>query len=174
MAFPDTIDSFATLTDNVDTIFASIPNERGTAITNIETALGTSLSNIFITGEVRMFGGPIADIPTGWLFCNGAAVSRTTYADLFEVIGTGYGAGDTTTTFNLPDLRDFHFVGASEDASGVAISNISGSSEKTGGSVTSDSASSTGGAQSGGNAGSNTHTHSFYLPYVAVTPMIKT
>lgn len=174
MAFPDTIDSFATLTDNVDTIFAAVPNERGTAITNIETALGTSLSNIFITGEVRMYGGAIADIPSGWLFCNGAAVSRTTYADLFEIVGTGYGVGDGSTTFNLPDLRDFAIVGASEDASGVAISNVSGSSEKTGGSNTSGSASSTGGAQSGGNAGSNTHSHTFTVPFVAVVPMIKT
>lgn len=43
--------------------------------------------------------------PTGWLKCNGAAVSRTTYADLFAVIGTTYGAGNGSTTFNLPDFR---------------------------------------------------------------------
>lgn len=43
--------------------------------------------------------------PSGWLLCSGAAVSRTTYADLFAVIGTTYGAGDGSTTFNLPDLR---------------------------------------------------------------------
>ena len=41
----------------------------------------------------------------GWLKCAGAAVSRTTYADLFAVIGTAFGAGDGTTTFNLPDCR---------------------------------------------------------------------
>lgn len=43
--------------------------------------------------------------PSGWLLCSGAAVSRTTYAALFAVIGTTYGAGDGSTTFNLPDLR---------------------------------------------------------------------
>jgi microcystin-dependent protein len=43
--------------------------------------------------------------PTGWLFCNGAAVSRSTYSALFAAIGTTFGAGDGTTTFNLPDLR---------------------------------------------------------------------
>ena len=44
-------------------------------------------------------------VPSGYLECNGAAVSRTTYAALFSVIGTTYGAGNGTTTFNLPDLR---------------------------------------------------------------------
>lgn len=43
--------------------------------------------------------------PANWLICDGAAVSRTTYASLFAVIGTTYGAGNGTTTFNLPDLR---------------------------------------------------------------------
>lgn len=45
------------------------------------------------------------EVPTGWLQCNGAAVSRTTYARLFKKIGTKYGAGDGSTTFNLPDLQ---------------------------------------------------------------------
>lgn len=43
--------------------------------------------------------------PSGWLMCYGQAVSRTTYAVLFSVIGTTYGAGDGSTTFNLPDAR---------------------------------------------------------------------
>ena len=43
--------------------------------------------------------------PTGWLKANGAAVSRTTYAALFGALGTTFGAGDGSTTFNLPDLR---------------------------------------------------------------------
>jgi microcystin-dependent protein len=43
--------------------------------------------------------------PDGWLLCNGAAVSRTTYSALFNVIGTSYGQGDNSTTFNLPDYR---------------------------------------------------------------------
>lgn len=45
------------------------------------------------------------EVPTGWLQCNGAAVSRTTYARLFKKIGTKYGVGDGSTTFNLPDLQ---------------------------------------------------------------------
>lgn len=45
------------------------------------------------------------EVPTGWLQCNGAEVSRTTYARLFGKIGTKYGAGNGSTTFNLPDLQ---------------------------------------------------------------------
>lgn len=55
-------------------------------------------------GSIMPYGG--AAIPTGWLLCNGQAVSRTTYADLFAVIGTAYGVGDGSTTFNIPDLRE--------------------------------------------------------------------
>ncbi|MFH1717508.1 MAG: tail fiber protein [Planctomycetota bacterium] len=54
-------------------------------------------------GVFLPYGG--ASAPTGWLLCNGAAVSRTTYADLFSAIGVGYGIGDSSTTFNLPDMR---------------------------------------------------------------------
>ena len=43
--------------------------------------------------------------PDGYLLCDGSAVSRTTYADLFDVIGTTYGAGDSSTTFNVPQLQ---------------------------------------------------------------------
>ena len=56
------------------------------------------------TGIVVPWGS--ASIPSGFLECNGQAVSRSTYAALFAVVGTTYGAGDTTTTFNVPDLTD--------------------------------------------------------------------
>lgn len=45
-------------------------------------------------------------VPSGFLECDGSAVSRTTYATLFAVIGTTYGSGDGSTTFNIPDLQD--------------------------------------------------------------------
>ena len=48
---------------------------------------------------------PTASAPSGYLNCDGSAVSRSTYADLFGVIGTTYGVGDGSTTFNLPDLE---------------------------------------------------------------------
>lgn len=55
------------------------------------------------TGAIFSF--PLETPPTGYLACDGSAVSRTTYADLFAVLGTSYGAGDGSTTFNLPDYR---------------------------------------------------------------------
>lgn len=60
-------------------------------------------------GTVVHFAGATA--PDGWLACDGAAVSRTTYATLFAVMSTGYGVGDGSTTFNLPDLRERVAVG---------------------------------------------------------------
>ena len=63
-----------------------------------------------MAGMIQMFAG--SSVPSGWLLCNGAAVSRTTYARLFAVIGTTYGTGDGSTTFNLPDMRDRMAVGA--------------------------------------------------------------
>lgn len=66
--------------------------------------LGVQLtSNNILPGTVQLYAG--ATVGSGWLECNGAAVSRTTYADLFTAIGTTWGAGDGSTTFNLPDLR---------------------------------------------------------------------
>lgn len=62
------------------------------------------------TGMISMYGGTAA--PTGFLPCDGAAVSRTTYAALFTVIGTSYGVGDGTTTFNVPDGRGRTFIGS--------------------------------------------------------------
>ena len=53
------------------------------------------------TGAIMAFN----DVPEGWLECNGAAVSRTTYARLFAKVGTKWGAGDGSTTFNLPNLE---------------------------------------------------------------------
>jgi microcystin-dependent protein len=53
-----------------------------------------------------------ATSPEGWLLCNGAAVSRTTYANLWALVGTTYGSGDGTTTFNVPDMRSRMPIGA--------------------------------------------------------------
>lgn len=59
-------------------------------------------STSVIVGEVQMFAG--ATPPANWLFCNGAAVSRTQYRALFQTIGGIYGAGDGATTFNVPNM----------------------------------------------------------------------
>lgn len=59
-----------------------------------------------------------ANIPGGWLECDGAAISRTDYAALFNEIGTTYGVGDGSTTFNIPDLRG-EFVRGFDNGAGV-------------------------------------------------------
>jgi len=68
-------------------------------------------------GIVKMWGGDLASPPAGYLTCDGSAVSRTTYADLFTVIGTTYGAGDGSTTFNLPNFTNRFPYGANEGSS---------------------------------------------------------
>lgn len=55
-------------------------------------------------GTINMYAGAVADIPTGWLLCDGSAVSRTTYAQLFAVLDTEYGVGDGSGTFNVPNF----------------------------------------------------------------------
>lgn len=66
--------------------------------------------------------------PTGWLSANGAAVSRTTYAALFAAIGTTFGAGDGSTTFNLPDMRG-EFMRGWDNGRGVDSGRVFGSSQ---------------------------------------------
>lgn len=63
-------------------------------------------------GIVMPFAGLVA--PEGWLLCDGSAVSRNDYADLFAAIGTVYGAGDGSSTFNVPDLSGRVIIGVSE------------------------------------------------------------
>ena len=82
-------------------------------------------------GMVTSWAGAHSNVPTGWLLCDGSAVSRTTYADLFAIIGTNHGAGDGATTFNLPDYLTYWLVGApsslatAPDPSGLPASWVS-------------------------------------------------
>jgi len=76
-------------------------------------------------GVIWDFGGPESEIPSGWLACYGQAVSRTTYADLFDTIGTTWGAGDGSTTFNVPDLRG-RVTAGQDDMGGVSANRLTG------------------------------------------------
>lgn len=67
-------------------------------------------------------------VPAGWLKANGATVSRTTYAALFAVIGTTYGAGDGSTTFQLPDYRGY-FLRSWDDGRGIDSGRVLGSTQ---------------------------------------------
>ena len=77
-----------------------------------KAAGGVSNSNAPI-GAIFPYGGSPA--PSGYLMCDGSAVSRTDYSALFAVIGTSFGAGDGSTTFNVPDLRESVPVGIGEN-----------------------------------------------------------
>ena len=120
---------------SVDLKLAIFPNEVGqdfksmglkmnadkTSYAYCPTPAANSNNNHIATTEwVRSYTLPtgalipsLATSMTGYLLCNGAAVSRTTYANLFSIIGTKFGAGDGSTTFNLPDFRNRVFWGAS-------------------------------------------------------------
>ena len=81
-------------------------------------------------GSISLFAGSTA--PTGWLICDGSAVSRTTYANLFSVIGTTYGTGDGSTTFNIPNLKGKVPVGLnSSDTSFDTLGETGGEKEHT-------------------------------------------
>lgn len=86
--------------------------------------------DILPTGAIIPFAGN--DIPSGYLLCNGATVSRTTYSKLYSAIGTTYGSGDGSTTFNLPNLTD-KFIQGSNTAGTVksaGLPNITGDVEE--------------------------------------------
>ena len=78
-------------------------------------------------GTVQMFAGNT--IPAGWLLCDGSAVSRTDYAKLFSAIGTTWGTGDGSTTFNLPNSIGRFAEGAATSGSykSAGLPNITGS-----------------------------------------------
>jgi microcystin-dependent protein len=82
------------------------------------------------TGFILAFG--VAAPPSGWLACNGSAVSRTTYSALYALIGTTYGAGNGSSTFNVPDLRGRTLIGTDGLAAGSFTANL-GSLDNTGG-----------------------------------------
>lgn len=143
------------MTDEVDTITtimlvdasvsdAKIASVSPTKITpqgtgsglDADTVGGRPPASFLLAGEVRLWAGPTTAVPSGWLLCDGAAVSRTTYATLFGVIGTIYGPGDGSTTFNLPDLRDRSPIGAAQDDLGVPKTGVTGTLTQSGGEAT--------------------------------------
>lgn len=99
----------------LDTVYEAINGNIDDA--NIKGAAGIAYSKIDFAGSnpfipsgiILSYGGAVA--PTGWLLCQGQAVSRTTYTNLFAVLGESYGAGDGSTTFNLPNLKGKIAVG---------------------------------------------------------------
>lgn len=95
-------------------------NMNGQAITNV--AVGNTPGSVATLAQAMPIGAVIdfagAALPAGWALCHGQEVSRVTYADLYTLIGNTYGAGNGTTTFNLPDARGR--VVAGKDNGGAA------------------------------------------------------
>ena len=85
----------------------------------------TPASIAFSPGMIMPYTGVVA--PTGWLLCYGQAISRTTYAALYAVMQDSYGAGDGSTTFNLPDLRGRTIAGK-DDMGGVSANRLTNQS----------------------------------------------
>jgi len=93
---------------------------------------GFTRQPIFPPGILADFAGTA--VPAGWLACDGSAVSRTTYAELFNAIGETWGAGDGSTTFNVPDFRRRVAVGSGGTGSGTlgnAVGNTGGAETVT-------------------------------------------
>jgi len=80
-------------------------------------------------GVITAYGG--ASAPSGWLMCTGSAVSRTTYADLFAVLSTTYGAGDGSTTFNVPNLQQRFPLGKAAAGTGSTLGGTGGAIDHT-------------------------------------------
>lgn len=114
--------------DGTNVVLASVPinsSNGNVAVGGVLAVTGNATvgGDLSVTGSITQGGGSIfppgiiweyggSSAPTGWLLCDGSAVSRTTYANLFAVVGTAYGSGDGSTTFNLPDKRGKFSVGA--------------------------------------------------------------
>lgn len=122
----------ANLTDPVH--FNSSPSGDGELLTKVLAGISkTDLlavvqTMLWETGSLKDVAYPVVagSEPSGWLLCDGRTVSRTAYAALFATIGTTYGAGDGSTTFNLPDLQGRARVGRGTHADVNALAKSEG------------------------------------------------
>lgn len=89
----------------------------GTVSTDAATVGQLATVNSVITGTIQMW--PTTSAPSGYLLCDGTAVSRTTYAALFAIVGTAFGIGDGSSTFNLPNYSDRLPIGKGTIASSI-------------------------------------------------------
>jgi len=96
-------------TGNIDTAADYLVVHDATDSTHKKVLASEVSAPSLPSGTVIMSGA--SSVPAGYLECNGQAVSRSTYADLYAQIGTAYGVGNGTTTFNVPDMRDAFPVG---------------------------------------------------------------
>jgi phage-related tail fiber protein len=100
--------------------------DKAAARTNLGVYSKAEVDQLISAGDIKYV--PRNTAPAGWLKANGAAISRTAYANLFAVIGTTFGAGDGFNTFNLPDLRG-EFIRGWDDSRGVDSGRALGTSQ---------------------------------------------
>jgi len=105
--------------------FASTVTVVGAAVFKSNVSIGGTLTGVETnpSGAVTAFAG--TSLPSGWLWCYGQNVSRTTYADLFSAVGTTYGVGDGSSTFGIPDLRG-RAVAGQDDMGGTSANRLTG------------------------------------------------
>lgn len=100
------------------------------------TPIDGHISNAYLhhgvpVGGIVMYAADGASPPDGFLYCRGQAVSRTTYSALFSIIGTTYGAGNGSTTFNLPNLQQRFPLGKAANGTGATIAGTGGAIDHT-------------------------------------------
>lgn len=111
-------------------VVAPTPSEDGQALIYDDAVPQFTYGSLsgLPAGIYLPYGGDPA--PAGWQLCDGTAVSRATFADLFTAIGTAYGVGDGSTTFNLPDMRGRNAIGL-DNMGGVSADTITDASADT-------------------------------------------
>jgi microcystin-dependent protein len=102
-------DGFGTASAAPGKITSAALRADGRPQTFIDGSGAANVDGLIPPGSMMFW--PVATPPLGWLLCDGSAVSRATYPDLYNRIGTLFGAGDGSTTFNLPDSRDRVIMG---------------------------------------------------------------
>lgn len=120
-----------------------------------------AISALMPTGTVLPYAG--INAPTGYLFCDGDAISRSTYSDLFDIIDETYGAGDGSTTFNIPDLRG-RVIAGQDDMGGVSADRLTNPSSTING-INGDILGATGGKETHTltEAQMPSHTHGLFI-----------
>jgi microcystin-dependent protein len=136
--------SFPTGSDYIPVVVGGVTSK--VTVTDLSTILKTIL---LPSGLVQQTASSSA--PSGWLLCDGSAISRTTYSSLYTAIGTTYGTGDGTTTFNIPDLRG-RVIAGKDDMGGTAANRLTNFSSAFGNI-------SVAGATLGAVGGNEKHTH---------------
>lgn len=108
----------------------TLPGDPTTAMHAATKQYVDAAASAMPTGTVMAYAGATA--PAGWLMCNNLPVSRTTYAALFALIGTTYGSGNGSTTFNLPDLRGRVIAGVDSMGGAASAGRIGGMTDGLG------------------------------------------